>query len=111
LTHGGESCRKFATVLLFAIIQAVVASFVVFLVMADTIGPAAPTYFADRLVEHCRRGESSVGGVTTRSTGEGSAEDSLKDEVMPKENALPTDHEIWKLTYNSRGSNKVGCSV
>jgi hypothetical protein len=85
--------RKFATILLFAIIQAVAASFVVFLVMADTIGPAKPTKLADRLVAHCR-GRDSIGGVT--KTGGETTEGALQDELVHKANAVPTNYEIWK---------------
>jgi len=44
---------KFATILLFTIVQSLIGSFVVFLIMADTLGPASPTYLADKLIAKC----------------------------------------------------------
>lgn len=41
---------KFAVVLFFTIIQATVASFVVFIVIADVCGPSRPTYLIDKLI-------------------------------------------------------------
>ena len=43
--------QKFALILFFTIIQATLGSFVVFLVMADCIGPGNPTYLLDRCSE------------------------------------------------------------
>ncbi|GAX18142.1 hypothetical protein FisN_25Hh124 [Fistulifera solaris] len=40
---------KFAVVLFFTIVQATVASFVVFIVVADVCGPSRPTYLIDKL--------------------------------------------------------------
>jgi predicted exporter len=40
---------KFAVVLFFTIVQATVASFVVFIVIADVCGPSRPTYLIDKL--------------------------------------------------------------
>jgi hypothetical protein len=48
---------KFALVLFFTIIQAIIGSFIVFLTLTDCIGPEDPTYMAERLVEQCS-GES-----------------------------------------------------
>lgn len=42
--------RIFAIVLFFAIIQAIVGSFVVFLVFTDCMGPSNPTYLYDKLL-------------------------------------------------------------
>lgn len=42
---------KFATILFFTIVQSLVGSFVVFLTLTDCIGPTAPTYWGDELVE------------------------------------------------------------
>lgn len=41
---------KFAVVLFFTIVQATVASFVVFIVIADVCGPSRPTYLIDKMV-------------------------------------------------------------
>ena len=41
---------KFAVVLFFTIVQATVASFVVFIVIADVCGPSRPTYLIDKII-------------------------------------------------------------
>lgn len=41
---------KFAVVLFFTIVQATVAAFVVFVVIADVCGPSQPTYLIDKIV-------------------------------------------------------------
>merc|ERR1712194_679995 len=49
--------RIFAMVLFFAIVQATVGSFVVFLVLTDCVGPSNPTYLFDKLFSFCRKGK------------------------------------------------------
>jgi len=43
--------QKFALILFLTVIQASVGSFIVFLTMADCVGPNEPTYLADKLSE------------------------------------------------------------
>jgi len=57
--------QKFALILFFTIIQSTVGSFVVFGTMMDCIGPNKPTYFADKLVEMCRKKASEDGNDST----------------------------------------------
>lgn len=47
--------EKFATILFLTIAQSTVGSFVVFLVMVDSIGPSDPTYTVDSLLARCYR--------------------------------------------------------
>ena len=60
--------RKFAFVLFFAIIQATIGSFVVFLAMTDCIGPSEPTSMADRLLGGCQPVEEESATGTTQHT-------------------------------------------
>jgi predicted RND superfamily exporter protein len=45
--------RKFAQILFYTILMATVGSFVVFLSLADSIGPSRPTYIYDKIAERC----------------------------------------------------------
>jgi hypothetical protein len=53
--------KLFAFVLFFTIIQAMIGSFVVFLVLADCIGPSNPTFLVDwtvsKYAKHCKQKE------------------------------------------------------
>jgi len=53
-----EFFQKFAVILFFSVLQATVASFVVYLTLSDTIGPSNPTYLFDLATEKCRKNES-----------------------------------------------------
>jgi len=46
--------QKFALVLFLTIIQSTLGSFVIFLTMADCLGPSEPTYMVDTLIARCR---------------------------------------------------------
>jgi len=45
--------QKFAIILLFTVLQSTLGSFVVFLTLADCIGPSEPTYLVDKIVATC----------------------------------------------------------
>jgi hypothetical protein len=45
--------RLFAYVLFFSIIQAIIGSFVVFLVLTECIGPSHPTFLVDSILSKC----------------------------------------------------------
>ena len=53
---------KFAVVLFFTIIQATVASFVVFVVIVDVCGPSRPTYLIDKIMLMITGNDNSVDG-------------------------------------------------
>ena len=52
--------QRFATILFYTIVQATIGSFVVYLTLSDTIGPAHPTYAFDWVANKIRGGK--VGG-------------------------------------------------
>lgn len=70
---------KFAFVLFFAIIQATIGSFVVFLTMTDCIGPAEPTALADQLLGGCQPAQGDNATGSTRNTVASTAVFSEKD--------------------------------
>lgn len=63
-----KNLQKFAFVLFFAMIQATIGSFVIFLTLTDCIGPARPTYLADKLIERCRGKPTETGVGNADST-------------------------------------------
>ena len=52
----------FALVLFFTIVQATIGSFVVFLVLADCLGPANPTFALDYFTAKCATCFRRLGG-------------------------------------------------
>jgi hypothetical protein len=72
-------------ILFLTVIQATVGSFIVFLTLADCVGPSNPTYFVDSLLERwCsnRRGKLDVDD--NEKDKESNTEEEMKDtsEVM-----------------------------
>mmetsp|Transcript_13477 Transcript_13477/g.19413 ORF Transcript_13477/g.19413 Transcript_13477/m.19413 type:complete len:1143 (+) Transcript_13477:65-3493(+) len=62
--------QRFATILFYTIIQATLASFVLFLVLTDTVGPAKPTSWVDSMTEMlCGKEEAEHNGDKKGSTG------------------------------------------
>mmetsp|Transcript_18251 Transcript_18251/g.25715 ORF Transcript_18251/g.25715 Transcript_18251/m.25715 type:complete len:1096 (-) Transcript_18251:96-3383(-) len=71
--------QKFAIVLLFTVLQSTLGSFVVFLTLADCIGPNEPTYLFNELIAKCastfkKDEEKIVSRQTTVTTRESTAE-------------------------------------
>ena len=80
--------QKFAIVLFFTIVQATIGSFVVFLALADTLGPSQPTYMADRLVEKCVPSSSAAADKKAQKSASGissSANDQTKTEISGRD--------------------------
>ena len=52
--------KKFAVVLSLTVLHATIGTFVVFLVMADCLGPSEPTRFVDQVLSRCGNGMNVV---------------------------------------------------
>ena len=60
--------QKFALILFLTIIQAFLGSFVVFLAMADSVGPSQPTYLVDRCLSMITNKHEQEEDVITSKT-------------------------------------------
>lgn len=62
--------QKFALILLLTILQATIGAFIVFLTMADCIGPSDPTALMDRLLNWCKRKYQSKDSEPAKSSND-----------------------------------------
>ncbi|CAB9509808.1 dispatched homolog 1 [Seminavis robusta] len=86
---------KFATILFFTIIQSILGSFVVFLVLADTLGPATPTYMADKLCGVDTTPDEST-KASTKETKPAQVGGELADGSLTKTpDASVMNNEMW----------------
>ena len=87
--------RKFAQILFYTILMATVGSFVVFLSLADSIGPSRPTYVYEKIAERCcAKGEGQQHDKGEYKAGETMSENKDVEEDVVSVSYLPDDISV-----------------